>query len=222
MKAEHRKELHTNALADHLGKWMQALKTGPKPTSLVVWVFVVLAVALVAGWFWYAQKSGEERSQLWLRFDTAASLGDLEMLAEKHHGTQVATMSQFQEARIKLREGLKDLYAAIPDSRNQARDKVKEAGELYEKLAPQASSMPVLHQEALLGAASARESLGDIPGAIGFYGQLKDSYTKGTPAYEQIDAYLAKLEKGQNDVAKFYEDLQKIASEAPKFGSTAP
>jgi tetratricopeptide (TPR) repeat protein len=222
MKAEHRKELQTNALADHLGKWLQTLKTGPKPTAVVVAVFIVLVIGLIFAWGWYATKSSEERAQLWLSFDNAASLGDLEMLSEKHQGTEVALLSQFQEARIKLREGLKDLYASLADSRTKAQEKVKEAGDLYERLIPRARNTPVLYQEALLGIASARESLGDISGAIGFYGQLKDSYTKGTPAYEQIDAYLAKLEKGKADVAKFYDDLQKITSETPKFPGSTP
>ena len=217
MKAEHRKELQTNALADHLGKWMQALKTGPKPTSLVVWVFVLLGIGLIVGWSWYAHKSSEERSQLWLRFDNAASLGDLELLAEKNQGTRVAMMSRFQEARIKLREGLKEICAAFEKTRTSARDKVKEAGDLYESLAREVRGTPVLYQEALLGVASARESLGDVPGAIEFYKQLRDSYPQGSPGYERIGAYYTKLQDGEKDVAKFYDELKKITSEPPRF-----
>jgi hypothetical protein len=219
MKAEHRKELHTNALADHLGKWMQALKTGPKPTSLIVWVFVLLGIGLIVGWTWYAHKSSEERSQLWLKFDDATSLGDLELLAEKHAGTRVAMLSRYQEARIKLREGMKDLCATFEKTRNDARDKVKEAGDLYEALAREARGTPVLYQEALLGVASARESLGDVPAAIEYYKQLRDSYPKGSPGYEKTDAYLTKLQDGEKDVAKFYAELKKITSEPPKFDS---
>jgi hypothetical protein len=219
MKAEHRKELQTNALADHLGKWMQALKSGPKPTSLVVWVFVLLGIGLIVGWTWYAHKSSEERSQLWLRFDDAASLEELKLLAEKHAGTRVGMLSRFQEARIKLREGLKDLCASLPNIRDQARDKVKEAGDLYESLAREVRGTPVLYQEALLGVASARESLGDVPGAIEFYKQLRDSYPQGSPGYERIDAYYTKLQDGEKDVAKFYTELKKITSEPPKFDS---
>jgi hypothetical protein len=230
MKAEHRKELQTNFLADRLGKWLQAVKTGPKPssTSLVGWVFVLVAVGLIVGWVWYSRQAREDRSQLWLALDQDFDLpSKLETLSQKNQGTEPALIARFQVARLKLREGLKELYTRSADGRTEAADKVKEAAELYEQLAREAQDTPVLVQEALLGAATARESLGEVPQAVALYTQLQESYRKSplgeaTPGYQELTAYIEKLNKGEKDVEAFYKEMQKVAaaSAPPPLGGT--
>jgi hypothetical protein len=223
MKAEHRKELQTNFLADRLGKWMQALKTGPKPssTSLAGWVFVLVAVGLIVGWMLYSRKAREDRSQLWLALEQDYELpAKLEDLSQKNQGTEPALVARFQVARDKLRSGLKDLYTRFSTQRTEAVDKVREAGELYEQLARDAQSTPVLVREALLGAATAHESLGEVSKAIELYTQLQENYRKSplgeaTPGYQQLTAYIEKLNKNEKDVESFYKEMQKIATSAP-------
>ena len=49
MKAEHRKELQTNALADHLGRFIQNLKSKPSAATVYVAGGVVLVVVIILG-----------------------------------------------------------------------------------------------------------------------------------------------------------------------------
>ncbi len=51
MKAEHRKELQTNYLADRMGRLMQGMKAGPQNTgSMVIWGEAATPVSTTAGW----------------------------------------------------------------------------------------------------------------------------------------------------------------------------
>ena len=43
MKAEHRKELQTNVLADSIGRFWLSLKAAPSSTTIAVWVFILLS-----------------------------------------------------------------------------------------------------------------------------------------------------------------------------------
>ena len=78
MKAEHRKELQTNTLADHIGRWIQGLRQGmkatPTPSTLVVMIFVFLALVVFVGWRYYSSSEQRKRSHLWLELDEARSL----------------------------------------------------------------------------------------------------------------------------------------------------
>src|SRR5437899_1174883 len=91
MKAEHRKELQTNTLADHIGRWIQGLRHGmkakPAPSTLVVMIFVFLALVVFVGWRYYSSSQQRKRSHLWLELDEARSLADVEEIAEKNPKT---------------------------------------------------------------------------------------------------------------------------------------
>src|SRR5437016_213362 len=108
MKAEHRKELETNALADWLGRALQSSKDGSKKRYLWLAVAALIAVAIgYFAWRYYDNKKGA--SGRWLKLDGAASLADLEQFAKDNKGTMAARAARFEEARALLGQGMQNL-----------------------------------------------------------------------------------------------------------------
>src|SRR4249919_1900931 len=69
MKAEHRKQLQTNALADRVGKLVQTLKTKPQRRTML---YVLLTIAVVMGvviFFNYQSRKKAEKSMLWVELE---------------------------------------------------------------------------------------------------------------------------------------------------------
>jgi hypothetical protein len=163
MKAEHRKELQTNVLADRLGKLYQNLKTGPQSTSLTVWILVGLVVAVVVAWFLFQRSPALPWTDL-----QAADDKKLEELSQKHPGTPLARVARFQEARNLLQSGQREL-AASPEI---AVKDLADASGRYEQLAAESTDDPLLREEALLGVATAEECLGHLDRAQDFYEKL--------------------------------------------------
>lgn len=241
MKAEHRKELHTNALADRMGRLMQGVKSGRKPTSIVLWVIILLAVGIVI--LWYSSGGpNPARSQLWVRLqqdidqDNPESLADLKKIADENPGTTVGRLAQFQRARRLLgRYGVENLYS--PD-RAKAITNLQEARQLYEKLAQELNDYPVLRQEALLKIAIAEEALTGVPKAEGSpeklgsldnaledYRRYLAGADKDSPLYKTTVQHVASLEKNKGQNAKdFYAELNRIADIEAKnrTANTAP
>jgi tetratricopeptide (TPR) repeat protein len=207
MKAEHRHELKTNVLADTLGRAVQGLKAGPSRQSLLIGAVavVVIAIGVTAYFIWNGQKAG--RSALWEKFDGAggtldsaanpddlqAALGKYKELAEKNPGTLAGTAAQFDRARILLHRGLENLYSRERDS---ALADLHEARKLYGDLVADSSlrkDYPLLAGEAMMGAAKADESLGDLDKALEGYKNLVKTYPQGAlhDAADKRAAYLA-------------------------------
>jgi hypothetical protein len=78
MKAEHRKELQTNALADWLGRTIQRLKEGPSRPTLYILGLVVLGLVIYLAWGYYSRSSQETNSSRWLAWDGDVTVEDLE------------------------------------------------------------------------------------------------------------------------------------------------
>src|SRR5689334_1698700 len=81
-------------------------------------------------------------------------------------------VARFEQARLLLRQGLDKYAASVDKERTEAQENLKKAGDLYDQLATEARAYPLLVQEALRGAAKARESQGDLDGALKYYQQL--------------------------------------------------
>ena len=64
MKAEHRKELQTNALADRLGRLLQGVQSKPSSGVVLFGGLIVLAVAILLGWRYYYTARARSRSAL--------------------------------------------------------------------------------------------------------------------------------------------------------------
>ncbi len=163
MKAEHRHQLQTNALADRMGRLLKGVREAPKSTSTLIWVFVLLALGTFAVWQYAARATVSERSDLWTRVDEAthdpAGPVKLQAIETLNPGTLPARSARFLRARWNLQHGLE--FLAV-DDHGRALPLLSEARTLYAELVPHIVDNPLLAQEALLGRATAEESLAAI------------------------------------------------------------
>jgi hypothetical protein len=146
-----------------MGRLLQGMKSTPKSTSTLLWVFVVLALASFAVWQ-FAAGASVNRSHLWTSVDEAmhapsASPGGLHAIEKENPGTIAARTAGFQLARAELQQGLDSLAR---EDRTGALPHLKEARDLYSQLAPRCIDVPLLAQEAMMGRATAEESLAGI------------------------------------------------------------
>jgi len=170
MKAEHRKELKTNVLAETLEKTLQSIKEGPSRGTLLTLGVVALALVLFFTWRYFATSAREDDSSRWLRWDSLIAAQQLEAFAQDKdiQGTPQGRLARFQVARLDLFEGLRQLGS----SRNQGVESITRAAQAYVKLVDDTQDVPLLQQEALMGAAKAYESLGDLKKAQTYYDRL--------------------------------------------------
>jgi tetratricopeptide (TPR) repeat protein len=225
MKAEHRHELKTNALADSMGRWLQGLKTGPSRHSLIVWGLVALAVVIGLTAYFLVKSNREAGSALWVKVDDAgrrlddaadfdqvqAALKDFQKTADDHAGTLQARVLRFDRARTLFRQGLERLYA----EHDKAVSDVKEARDIYAALAKETDgdkNTAVLHQEALMSVAKADETLGNLDEALKGYEQVASRYPNSAigKAAEGRAAYL-KDENNRTRVKELYARLDELA-----------
>src|SRR5262249_27229887 len=162
--AAHRKELQTNVLADRVGKLYESVKSGPKTTSALVWLFVLLAVVAAVSWKFLSSTNPDEESARWVYLrhathDPDGMARDLQELVDENRAPAQSRAARFQQARLRLRQGQESLVAAEAKTRAEAADKLRSARDLYEQLAREAKSFPILQQEALLGVATTEETL---------------------------------------------------------------
>jgi hypothetical protein len=212
MKAEHRKELRTNVLYERLTHLWQDLKAGPNTSTIVFCLVILVAAGLVVGWRLWRNHTMATTSASWVKDYNATKLDELQDVAKDYSGTTAAMAAQFEEARTQLRQGLEKLAAADEKERTDAADKVEAAGKLYEQLAKDtdARTYPFLVQEALMGAAKARESLGRLDDALGFYKKLADSKLE-TDLTRKAQASARDLEDPatKEKIRTFYDELNK-------------
>jgi hypothetical protein len=208
MKAEHRKELQTNALADHLGRFLQSLTANPGPLFWYLLGGVILVVALFYGWRYFSASSAKGRSLQWIQLDEATSLDDLNHIIQDHSGTTAARTARFLKARKLMQDGQSQLY--YPSGRTQALTNIDEAGQLYDKLAGECKDMPVLAQESLMGKATAQVIKGELTEAIATYKDLANRYPQSFQG--AAAAKLAKqLEDNGNDIRSLEDRLAALA-----------
>ena len=216
MKAEHRKELHTNLLADRLGKMVQTVKSGPSTSSLVIWIGLGLIVVTFIVWRVYSSKATEERSGLWVRMDDAlreeaGAQGKLRDLATNHRRTLPGRIARFQIARRDLQDGVRNLPSEM--LREDAVKRLESARTEFAELAGETGDDPLLGAEALMSRARAEEALAGVPKA--------DDPTQGRGDLQAaLEAYRAVEKKfptsAEAQVAKerikIYEDEKKYAA----------
>jgi tetratricopeptide (TPR) repeat protein len=208
MKAEHRKELQTNVLADRVGRMIQGIKSRPSPMAITIGVFVALGVLLVVGWWLYKQYAKEKRSSAWVAIYDATSVDDLDSIANESKGGVPGRVVRFDIARAKLRRGL-ERYCSR-DDRDDALKNLSEAADLYASLADESKDTPILVQEALLGVGTARESLNELDGAREAYQKLVDRY-KDSVSGKTAAERLKMLDDPDRQAAKLYDRIDELA-----------
>jgi len=233
MKAEHRHELKTNALADTMGRLLQSLKTGPSRHGLFVWGGLAVVAAIVLTVFFVWKSNRDTRSALWVKVDESqrqldnaadraeveAALQDFKSTADQHGDTPQARALRFDRARTLLRQGLERFYSP---EREAALKDVKEAREISAKLADDKENDPILLQEAMMSVAKADESLGDLDEALKGYQKLAKAYPNGVlgKAAEERAKYLED-ENNRNKIKELYDALDKELNRSQPVPSTS-
>jgi hypothetical protein len=229
MKAEHRRELHTNLLADRMGRLVQGMRGTNRSTSVYVWVFLGVAVVTYAVWQYAMVAGSSGRSAEWTSLDAAMQGGEdgsqLGKLANENAGTIPGRTARFVLARLKFKDG-QDKLSSI--DRTRAIESLVEARKEYEKLAGESADAPLLEQEALLAVAKAEEMLAsspdpDNPGkmlgsldrALEFYRRLATRFP-GSPAGKDAAERAELLSTKQAEVARFYQELEELAGPKSK------
>jgi hypothetical protein len=214
MKAEHRKELETNALADWIGRRLETLKKGSKNSYLATGV-VVLVAALVVGGIWWYRSSRTSKSALWYKFDSATSVEELDKFANANRGTIAAQAARLEAARALLGRGIQDL-ANEPQNKS-AVESLQNARRIYQELAPLAKDIPIVEPEILMGIATAEESLvgssdkeASLDKALEYYQAVADKYpetAQGKAAQKRIEQL--RDPKTRAEIEKFYRQLNE-------------
>jgi tetratricopeptide (TPR) repeat protein len=239
MKAEHRKELHTNLLADRMGRLVQGVRSGPRSASLGVWIIGLLALATLVGWY-YARDHRDSQGPAWVQMDktldstedknlgTSAEL-DAEQTLQKiiinNPGTLAGRTARFQKARIELNRGLKSLFGP---NRTPAVGDLEEARTAFERLIAECQGDNLLEPEALMGAAKAEEalvgvpkktgeaesSLGDLDRALKWYDRVAKAYPNSFLGQE-AEKHAKELRDNRQQVARFYAEINKLGAARP-------
>src|SRR5262245_50644340 len=118
MKAEHRKELQTNELADWLGRTAENVKSANRMHMLLGLLAVVLA-CLIGWWAWQVFSRDTVSGQLMMKVQAAGdNTKELEKIIDENRGTMAARTARFDLARIYYQEGIRDFTS--PDLRVSA------------------------------------------------------------------------------------------------------
>ena len=222
MKAEHRKELETNVLANRMGRVVEAIKAPKNPhMKWIVPAVIVLIVGGIWAYFHFTSLAQKDRSALWLQLGKAGQSSDLNKatdelteLANNNRGTIVGRTAQFDVARIWMARGMENL--GNPEQHASALDMLENAGKMYGDLAPMVKDMPLLQQEAMMGAARSQESLvgsvkgGNLDRAVELYSKLAEAYPdtfQGQAARKRVEEL--KDPKKYAEVQAFYKELNQ-------------
>jgi hypothetical protein len=211
MKAEQRKELETNALADRMGHLVQRMKTQPRrATAYYVVGGLLLVIAVVVVWRWY-QMNRQTNSERWEMLNS--SVGQrLEYLAQKEPATNQGKAARFQMAWAYYWDfGLKRL--GIGDGGRSGMMALEEAAKTYEDLAKECSGDKLWEPEALYGLAVIEETkaivkLDALERAKERYTELKTKYpdsARGKLAAEWLNN--AENKDKYLELQDFYQDL---------------
>jgi hypothetical protein len=220
MKAEHRKELQTNLLADRMGQLLQGVKGRPSRRGvLLVLLVLVLVVGGVIAWFVY-QGGINDNSKRWDEYYRLVDLKGLEESAKDYKDTNQGRAARAEIAWLHLWEfGIKRMGKETPT----AIQTIKRARELYEELAGDCKDDPVLAAEALYGIAVAEEALACDPEdvrkvqldrALKAYRRVDDEHAKSgfaIKARERIKQLENEEERAR--IAQFYERIQVDVAE---------
>jgi len=178
MKAEHRKELQTNLLADRMGRMIQGVKGRPSRRGVLIFLLVlVIAVGILIVSLIY-MGGVNANAQRWVEFEKMASIKTLQEVVEEYPNTQQGKAARMQYAWLVLwNGGIKNLGRQP----NAALEYIAAAREKYEELKAECKDDPTLGAEAMYGIAIAEESLACNPKL-----DLKEQLSKALDAYKEL------------------------------------
>lgn len=214
MKAEHRKELETNELAKDTRLVIERIKAGHFVSYRVLGI--VLAVALVAGVWWYAvYKSRAATSGQWANYSGLRTQPMLEQFVDSTTTSDPAgKVARLELARVWLGpDGIALLRARETDRKAKGVENITKARDEFVKLAEEFKGDKTLRASALLDAAESELALVGIPvggsatdfrGTVGkaaeFYRQAAATVGDDTPLGGKLKEKASKLEADREKV----------------------
>jgi len=210
MKAEHRKELQTNILADRMGRFVQRMKERPKKRVLL---YVVLVAVIVVGLFLFFRIRSSatlEESEHWSWLEDGFK-PYMDTLFEKYSETNAGKAAWLEIAWMEAWDKGVKILAGDPVVAFQHIDA---AEEMYTILRKRCSDDPIWEPEVLYGLAFIEETrairLKDrdkhLAEALRQYKNLADKYknsARGKLAQQRAEA----IEKRGKEIADFYDEL---------------
>ncbi len=211
MKAEQRKELETNTLADRVGQAMQRVK-GSSRRSMVIYFIIALAL-LIALWLGYRELSFRKQttSLHWVMLDDGSDphlrqLASLETPAGRSARLQIAWLIYWEQGVRMVGVDPAGAMKAVSDASSFYAQIAKECKDADDK---------IFEPQALLGIAVCEETRGAQDRSS--LARAKDAYAKVFDSYpESAEGKFAKKRLDlMNDKTKFkeleivYEDFQK-------------
>lgn len=232
MKAEHRKELQTNVLADRMGRVIHKMKQKPSRGSFLTVVLVGLVVLTVLFFLWRRRSANEREAQRWVDFEKGQdrivaqlslgnqmSRGDPQMQYLARLITETAGTTQSRAASMEFFWSL--LYEQGIKSLNdpQATKTIKQAKTYYQQLLPDVKDDPVLGPEARYAIAVADETLAidsidpreHLKNTAKLYQAVVDDYPKGSAHAERASKRAKQLKdpEERERIALFYNELRR-------------
>lgn len=220
MKAEHRKELQTNVLADRMGKLVQRMKERPKKRVVL---YVILGAVILGGLFIFSRirsASALEESDHWSWLEDGFKL-EMDKLIFEYPDTNAGKGARYQYAWLALWDvGLKTLAADPVDVlkvRGEIDDKPGnlEVAEInYLKLKKNCEGDPIWESEAMYALAVIEETRAirlkgrdeHLKEALRRYKELAEKY-KTSARGKQAQKWAEVLEKKMPEIVSFYDDL---------------
>lgn len=202
MKTKRRHELQTNWLADHIGVWAKRIE----PYSKAITGVIVCAALIVVAYLYLNRQSTAERAAGWDAYYDAigavnrgipGAVENLEDMASQFKDTAPGHWARVRLAEIQFNNGVEALFRDRPEGN----DLIRSAAENYEAVL--ANARPeLLRQQATMGLARARESLGELDEARRLYGQLLERWPDSAFAID-AERRIADLER--SPTKRFYD-----------------
>jgi len=223
MKAEHRKELETNALADRVGRVVQGMKQAPKKRTYL-WILLVGAVLL--GIFLFNRRSQMlemDNSLQWMQFADGAR-PYLQQIVKDNPSSNQAKASEYELAYAQLRVSLQ-MLATNPKGALASLDQLDK---VYQDLAKESKDDKVLLPEALYAQAVIEEtriikSDENYKNALSAYKELADNHKDsafGKLARKRVEVMENKDKL--KDLMDIYRDLRIVFVREDQLPSMPP
>jgi hypothetical protein len=239
MKAEHRKELETNTLAQGASSLVDRIKTGRVGNYWII--AIVAAVVIVGGVWWYAAREGRKAdAATWaayvgvMRGPTNSEIDDF---VKNNDKTTAAQLARLEQARMRLGlEGITLMRSDESAQRAKGVENVEKAREDLLKLAEEFKKDPSLRSAILLDAAEAELALAGVPkakdasgterrgsvqAAAQLYRDAAKTIGEATPAGEGLVKRAEEVEKKADEIVKLGEALYRPIH-TPGFGGGTP
>jgi len=226
MKAEHRKELHTNALADRMGRMVQQVKTGPSRRAVLWLILALIAVVVFVGWTIYSNNKRNTMSQMWADVgeDSITSYSRVDTpQGARYRLVLVPLLKEYQDANPGLaaryqlawatfwEQGLKQMGVNAA----QALDTLDGAEKMFSDLSEECKDDPVWGPEAAYALAVIQESRTvkertALDKAITRYRGVQSKY-KDSALGKSAAQRAEYLEKNRDRVEDFYGVMNRYA-----------